>query len=104
MPSTTAGSFHGDSALYAPCGLAYDPGATVPKICVPGYGRAHRHVTYAEEDRVCTRDGLPRGSRPGYVSDATRKDRLEDQLHVDVYSARTTLAAARATILKAWSR
>ncbi len=107
--------------------LAYDPNATVPQICAPGYSKAHRHVTYALRDRIYDRDGLPRGSRRGYVidhripieiggsndasnlfaqtrSEAKRKDRLEDGLHADVCSGHTTLAAARAEILKAWSR
>ena len=107
--------------------LAFDPSATVQQICAPGYSKAHRHVTYGLRDRIYDRDGLPRGSRRGYVidhripieiggsndpsnlfaeprSEAKRKDRLEDRLHAEVCSGRTTLAAARAAILEAWSR
>ena len=107
--------------------LTFDPNATVQQICGPGYSKAHRHVTYALRDRIYDRDGLPRGSRRGYVidhripieiggsndpsnlfaqprSEAKRKDRLEDRLHSDVCSGHTTLADARAAMLKAWLR
>lgn len=107
--------------------FAFDPTATVKQICTPGYSKAHRHVTYALRDRIYDRDGLPRGSRRGYVIDhripieiggsndpsnlfaepraeAKRKDRLEDRLHTDVCSGLTTLAAARAAMLRAWAR
>ena len=107
--------------------LAYDPSASVQQICAPGYGSAHRHVSYVLRDKIYDRDGLPRGTRRGYVIDhripieiggnndpsnlfaqprpeAKRKDWLEDRLHADVCSGRTTLAAARAEILEKWSR
>ena len=107
--------------------LAYDPSATSQQVCAPGYSRAHRHVTYAERDRIYLRDGLARGSRRGYVIDhripieiggsndpanlfaqprfeAKRKDQLENALHVEVCSGHITLAEARGTILHVWQR
>lgn len=107
--------------------LTFDPSATAAQVCTPGYGRAHRHVTYVLRDRIYDRDGLPRGARRRYVidhripleiggnndpsnlfaqtrSEASRKDRLENRLHSEVCSGRATLTAARSEILDQWSR
>lgn len=110
---------------------AMTPGVVRPlsrtAVCQTAWGRDHRHVTTAMKREVATRYGVPWDERANYEfdhliprelggaddvlnlwpqawTDAKRKDRLENRLHVLVCNRTLSLRQAQTVIRSDWQQ